>query len=517
MGIRPGRAALLAVLAFVAVGVRTTNAGAEGGPGLAWGDNFQTQLGAGFKSGHQASPVTVRGLANATAIAAAYHFSLALISGGTVKSWGGNDKGQLGDGTRVTKGTPVEVKGLSEVKSVSAAGAHALALKTNGTVLSWGAAEYGERGNGESGSEAEAKEKEPNRPPRDIPALIPNLEHVTAISSGGASNFALLENGTLMAWGEDANGILGLGEKAPEECKGEVGILPCSTIPRPVKLPEGAKVVALSGGGEGAYVLLSTGELLAWGNNSHGQLGNGTTNSSSTPGKVELSKLEAELKTKLEVVAISGGDLFALALLKTGEVIGWGANGVGELGGTSTEECKKKPNSCSKTPKLVSGLGEVSAVSAGRSFSLTLKAGTIYSFGDNQPWGQLGIGNTTNTNVPTAIGGIEPIARLAAGEQHSLALLQAGTEPPPEFTVVPEKNALNVIWTISADEYHIRWRTPPKSGKWSPVVKRSGPCNKEKVCNYVISGLSKVLYEVQFITFVGGVQQEIRKAEATPE
>jgi alpha-tubulin suppressor-like RCC1 family protein len=514
----PLRPLLLAAAAAAALAAAPATAAlASGSAGVSWGDNFETQLGAGYKSGHQNSPVGVLGLSNMTALAAAYHFSLALISGGTVKSWGGNDKGQLGDGSYEQTGKPVEIKGLHEVKAISAGAAHALALLSNGTVMSWGAAEYGERGNGESGFEAEAKEKEPNYPARNVPALIPHLEHVTAISSGGASNFALLENGTLMSWGEDGLGILGLGEGGPEECKGEIGTLPCSTIPRPVKLPEGATVTALSGGGEAAYAVLSTGEVLAWGNNGRGQLGNGSTNPTNTPTKVDIPKLEEELKTKLEVVSISGGDLFALALLKTGEVIGWGGNGYGDLGGTSSEECNNG-TSCSKTPKLVGGLSEVGAVSAGRSFSLALKGGKIYAFGDNEPWGQLGIGSTTNTNVPTAIAGIEPVAGIAAGEQHSLALLQSGSPPPPpEFTALPEPSALDVVWTVNAQEYHVRWRTPPKKGKWSKVVKKKGPCSAEKVCTYLISGLSKVPYEVQLITFNNKKQDEIKKAEATPE
>src|SRR5207245_1280035 len=102
---------------------------------------------------------------------------------------------------------------------------------------------------------------------------------------------------------------------------------------------------------------------------------------------------------------------------------GWGANGVGPLGGTSSGECKKVPNSCSKTPKLVSGLGEAGGVSAGRSYSLVLKRGKIFAFGDNEPWGQLGIGSTKNTNVPTEIRGLESAQGLAAGEQHSLAFI----------------------------------------------------------------------------------------------
>jgi len=512
---------LLAAIASAVVGAplaaAPATAAAAGSAGVAWGYNFQTQLGAGYKSGHQDSPVGILGLSTMTSLAAAYHFSLALISGGTVKAWGGDDKGQLGNGSFETSAKPVEVKGLKEVKAISSAGSHALALLSNGTVMSWGSAEYGERGNGESGFEAEAKEKEPNYPARNVPALIPHLEHVTAISSGGASNFALLENGTLMSWGEDGLGILGLGEGGPEECKGEIGTLPCSTIPRPVKLPEGTTVTALSGGGEAAYALLSSGEVLAWGNNGRGQLGNGSTNPTNTPTKVELPKLEEELKTKLEVVSISGGDLFALALLKTGEVIGWGGNGYGNLGGTSSEECNNK-NPCNKTPKLVGGLAEVGAVSAGRSFSLALKGGKIYSFGDNEPWGQLGIGSTTNTNVPTEIKGLEPVIGIAAGEQHSLALLQSGSPPPPpEYTVLPEPSALDAVWTVNASEYHLRWRSPPRKGKWSKIVKSKGPCTPEKVCSHTISGLNKTLYEVQLITFNNKKQDEIKKAEATPE
>lgn len=513
------RRTLPILVALAAFALPRASASAETGPaGVAWGDNFNTQLGAGFKSGKQTSPVAVLGLSNITALAVAYHFTLALLSEGTVRSWGGNDFGQLGDGSHEDSGKPVEVKGLKEVKAVSAAGGHALALLDNGTVLTWGGSDYGSRGNGESGFETEWKEKEPNAPPRDEPALVPHLEHVTAISSGGGSDFALLENGTLMAWGEATGGILGLGEAGPEECKGEAGTQPCSTIPRQVKLPEGATVTAISGGGEATYALLSSGEVLAWGNNGHGQLGNGTTNASFSPIKVELPKLEEELKTKLEVVAISGGDVYALALLKNGEVIGWGANGVGELGGTSSEECRNIPNSCSKIPKLVSGLSGIGAVSAGRSFSLTLKSGSIYSFGDNEPWGQLGIGSTTNTNVPSLVSGLEPVIQIAAGEQHSVAVLKTGSgPPPPEFSVFPEPEALDVVWTVNAQEYHLRWRTPPKKGKWTPVVKSKGPCSGSAPCTYKIEHLSKVTYEVQLVTFKNKKQEQIKVARATPE
>jgi alpha-tubulin suppressor-like RCC1 family protein len=509
------RALLVAGVCALVISTTPAPASAAGLPAVAWGYNHFRQLGAGYQSGRQLSPVPVLGLSTITSVDAGYHFSIALLSDGTLRSWGGNDKGQLGDGSREQTGTPTEVVGLKEVAQVSVGGLKGMALLKDGTVWTWGASEYGERGNGESGFEAEAKEKEPNYPPRDVPAKVPSLEHVVAIDASGPQ-MALLENGTLMAWGENGYGALGLGEGGPEECKGEVGVLPCSTIPRPVKLPQGVKVTAISGGGEGAYALLSNGEVLAWGNNGHGQLGNGSTNATSTPTSVDLPKLEQELKTKLEVVSVAGGNLFALALLRSGEVIGWGANGVGEIGGSSGEECKNVPNSCSKTPKLVSGLSEVSSVSAGRSFSLVLKRGTIYSLGDNEPWGQLGIGSLINTNVPTPVSGIGPVTVLVAGEQHSLALVE-GNLPPKEFEVTPLPNALKVTWTINATEYHIRWKAPPKTGHWSPTVKRKGPCSAEQVCSYVIEGLKKEPYEVDFALVNEGKIGQKRHAVATPE
>jgi alpha-tubulin suppressor-like RCC1 family protein len=525
LGPAGGSLRLAAILAVVAGALAApASASAEGGMAVAWGYNTQTQLGAGYKSGHQASPVAVLHLNNVTAVAAAYHFSLALEGNGTVKAWGGNSKGQLGDGSREDTGTPTEIVGLSgKVKSISSAGEHALALLTNGTVASWGAAEYGERGNGESGSEEEAKkradEKGENYTPRDIPEVIPNLEHVVAIASGGASNFALLENGTVMSWGEDGFGILGYATGAPEQCKGEVGILPCSTVPRAVSLPEGVTVQAIAGGGEAAYALLSNGEVLSWGNNGHGQLGDGSTTSSSTPVKVDLPKLEEELKMKLEVVAISGGALHALALLKNGLVIGWGANGVGQLGEVSADECHATPQSCSQTPKLITGLEGVSAVSAGRSFSLVLKAGQIYAFGDNEPWGQLGIGSTTNTRVPTPIKELEHVAGLGAGEQHSLAFLEAGFgPPPPEFAVLPDAQALNVVWTFNAAEYHVRYRFTPGTGAWNPIVAVKGPCTTTSPCSHLFAGLvSGHVYEVQLNAYNGGKLVKIFKGEAAPE
>src|SRR5258708_2272320 len=89
------RLPLVAAIGVAALAAGPANASAAGGSAaVAWGENFHTQLGAGYKSNHETSPVTVVGLTKITATAAGYHFSLALLEDGTVRSWGGNDFGQ---------------------------------------------------------------------------------------------------------------------------------------------------------------------------------------------------------------------------------------------------------------------------------------------------------------------------------------------------------------------------------------------------------------------------------------
>jgi alpha-tubulin suppressor-like RCC1 family protein len=540
---------------------------------VAWGDNYpHEQLGAGYGDRYEASPVSVAGLTDITAMASAYNSSFALLGDGTVMSWGGNDYGQLGDDSRTDSGTPVAVRGLpEEVKAISAAGVHVLALLKNGEVMAWGNGDYGELGTGKAGKGTYSL----------VAQKVPGLTHVVAIASGGASNFALEEHGTLMAWGKNNLGMLGLGNLSSTEleaCTGEAGTRSCSTVPRPVDLnglPAGVTVTAISAGTYAAYAVLSNGGVLAWGDNAHGQLGTGNAADSNVPVAVNMTPLEKHLGFTPDVVAVSGGDIFALGLLRDGEVIAWGSNGHGELGGTSSEECSKRFKTCSMSPRLVSGLVDVTAISAGASSSLALSAGTMYSFGDNER-GQLGIGGTTNTNVPTPIKGVSHVGGIAAGvaragEAHSLAFLESGDGPVALLSVKPGRGSLELSWTFAATEDKIRWRRVPNSaalraselrafeyeaatmaaeaaeepeeagrlgaeaasfraeaqasaeaGKWSSVVRRTGAlaeaCSAEAPCHYVIDEddgeeLQQQAYEIQVNVPAGETK---RKITATP-
>jgi alpha-tubulin suppressor-like RCC1 family protein len=148
-----------------------------------------------------------------------------------------------------------------------------------------------------------------------------------------------------------------------------------------------------------------------WGDNTRGQLGNGTTTASDIP--VAMSGLS-------EVTAVSGGADFSLALLHDGTVMASGENGFGELGdGTG--------GGFSDVPVAVSGLSEVTAIAAGGNHSLALlRNGTVMAWGYNA-FGQLGNGTETNSDVPVAVSGLSEVTAIAAGYNYSLALLRNGT------------------------------------------------------------------------------------------
>jgi alpha-tubulin suppressor-like RCC1 family protein len=433
----------------------------SGASAVSWGGNAHTELGTGFKDTYEESPVPVIGLNDITALAAGSEFTLALLSDGTVRAWGDNNFGQLGDGTggkpfgTWAKGIDtVTVSGLSGVRAIAAANSHALALLENGTVKAWGNNYYGQLGNGIPWDKEKAGENQ-----GVLPKTVPELTNVMAIASGGGSNFALLSNHTLMAWGENPNGQLGIGEIGPETC---VNRLPtevaCSSIPRPVVTATGKalkNVLAVSAGPKAAYALLENGHVMSWGANVNGQLGTG-----SAPLRVNLTPEPVKRASSGEalngVVAISAGAFDALALLETGQVVGWGAVGKGELGEVErSEECKNVR--CVKTARPVVGLEKlkVTAIAAGEGYGLSVSGGKVYSFGTNEH-GELGDGSTSSSGTPTAIEGLGAVSAVTAGDAHALALLRSGVEPPsPLVSLEPGIGSLKLLWTLHAEEYRL--------------------------------------------------------------
>jgi alpha-tubulin suppressor-like RCC1 family protein len=371
------------------------------------------------------------------------------------KAWGNNFYGQLGDGTttgpekcgspqtakEACSTTPVAVSGLSGVVAVAGGPVvpfsnFGLALLEGGTVMAWGPG--GKLGDGSVTS--------------DVPVAVcaagtgggcptgPFLEGVAAISAGEEHALALLSNGKVVAWGNNNSGQLGNGEEAasnvPEPVCAVGATSPCSEESQQLK-----EAIAIAAGGQHSLALLSNGTVVAWGNNSAGQLGDGTSKESNVP--VEVTGLT-------DVVAIAAGARHSLAQLKGGTVVAWGENSYGALGdgtGTGPEICGTS-NPCSKKPVAVTGLSGVTAISAGMHHSLArLSNATVKAWGSNEN-GQLGDGTSAGpeacvhgacSTTPVAVcSGSHPgpcpegsllnaVSAIAAGGRHSLALLSDGT------------------------------------------------------------------------------------------
>ena len=222
---------------------------------MAWGGNEAGQLGIGSGSIEDSTvPVPVKGLSGVKAIAAGTNFSLALLSNGTVMSWGENESGQLGSGSLASTDAPVAVKNLTGVAAIAAGEEFSLALLTNGTVKAWGDDSRGELAN--AGVEEEETLSK-------VAVPVEHLAGVTAIAAGARHALALLSGGTVMAWGDDASGELGNGVVKPSS-------------PVPVAVSGLSGVTAISAGTQDSAALLGSGSVMTWGTNGSGVLGEGS-------------------------------------------------------------------------------------------------------------------------------------------------------------------------------------------------------------------------------------------------
>jgi alpha-tubulin suppressor-like RCC1 family protein len=398
-----GVAATLALLGTIISGspIETQAAGSvrSAGSAWAWGLNVDGQLGNGTTTS-SSTPVQVSlpSGTTVTAIAGGQYHSLALTSAGQVLAWGDNSFGELGNGTINSSSTPVSVSLPSGTTVTAIAGGfeHSLALTSSGQVLAWGNNASGQLGNGTN-----------NRSSTPVAVSLPSGTTVTAIAGGGYHSLAVTSTGQVLSWGYNADGQLGNGTTTN------------SSTPVQVSLPSGTIVTAIAGGGYHSLAVTSSGQVLAWGDNSVGELGNGTT--TTTGCSCNPTPVAVSLPTGTIVTAIAGGGVHSLALTSSGQVLAWGSNNDGQLGNgtTTTTGC-----SCIPTPvqvSLPSGT-TVTAIAGGGSHSLALtSSGQVLAWGLNND-GQLGNGTTTNSSTPIVVSAFPAAVAIAGGGYHSLAI-----------------------------------------------------------------------------------------------
>lgn len=263
-----------------------------------WGSNSKGQVGHAFSGIKEVSS-----LSDVKAIAAGYQHSCALLNSGTVKCWGLNAKGQLGNNSNTDSAWPVDVVGLSSVIAITAGGAHSCALISDGGVKCWGANADGQLGNGTTTDS-------------NTPVSAINLPGVTKISAGYMHTCAITSGGGVNCWGDNYEGQLGTGTKN-------------NYIATPGTISGiSSGITDLSAGLNHTCAVTNGGSVLCWGANSLGQLGDGTTTSNSVP---------TFIMSLSGISSISAGLNHSCAWAANGSGVKcWGYNESGELGNGST-------------------------------------------------------------------------------------------------------------------------------------------------------------------------------------
>jgi alpha-tubulin suppressor-like RCC1 family protein len=320
-----------------------------------WGANRKGQLGTGDRR-RRLTAVHVRGLTDAKAISTAASISCAVLSGGTVECWGDNRWGQLGDGTKTTRTTPVAVSGLTDAVAVSGGGADgpggagACALLADHTVKCWGGNGTGGLGNG-------------TRTDSLTPVAVSGLADATAISFEDSHGCALLTGGTVTCWGwggtlgttpesraadqltpvavPGVSGAVAIDASAHLDCAVlDRGVVECwSRVITPAVVPGLTNVRDYRWSIDGVVAqhgcaLLGNGTVKCHspGGGSWGQLGNGTKTKSRQP--VTVSGIH-------DATMISTASFDTCALRSGGSVMCWGDNIAGQLGdGTTTDRLR---------------------------------------------------------------------------------------------------------------------------------------------------------------------------------
>ncbi|MGE5841764.1 MAG: hypothetical protein ACM335_05770, partial [Deltaproteobacteria bacterium] len=228
------------------------------------------------------------------------------------------------------------------------------------------------------------------------PVCVIQLTEGVAIAAGYGHSLALKKDGTLWAWGDNSSGQLGNGTTENHNI--------------PTRVADLTEVIAIAAGQYHNLALKKDGTLWAWGANGDGQLGDGSFHTRTRP--VQVSGLS-------HIVSVAAGGYHGLAVQRDQRVWAWGRNWNGQVGDFAYDLVTN--------PVLVEGLSGVVFVAAGASYSLALKSnGTVWAWGENTR-GQLGNSAFQSSRTPVQVSDLVGVIGLAAGVNHSLALRNDGT------------------------------------------------------------------------------------------
>ena len=377
----------------VSAGLNTTYAVRSGGTLFAWGLGSSGQLG-DVTTISKSSPVQI-GSSSWTAVQGGDLHALAILSTGSLYAWGRNNEGQLGDSTTINKSSPVLIGGSSSWSAIGAGVNTSFAIRSGGTLFAWGSNNVGQLGDSLD-----------NNFPQNFsaPALtkfyinnsvntlqIINNQSWSMLDARESHAVGIRSDGILFAWGVNTSGQLGDGTTIFKSSPVQIG---------------SSSWTVVSAGRYHTSAIRSGGTLFTWGLGTSGQLGDGTAISKSSPVQIGSDSWSF----------IGAGGTHTSAIRSDGYLFTWGLGTSGQLGDGTT---------VSKSSPVQIGSSSWTAIQAGDLHSLAIRSGgTLFAWGVNTN-GQLGDGTTTNKNSPVQIGSSSWIA-VSSGQQHTLGIRSDG-------------------------------------------------------------------------------------------
>jgi len=316
--------------------------------------------GASSGSFSTSTPTSQSGTDKVVQVTAGNGFTCYLLVDSSVKCFGVNGSGQIGDGTTSTRATPVIVNGLRGVQSLTAGDAFACALMIDGTVQCWGNNGSGQLGLGNTTSQSR-------------PQVVPGLTNVISLDAGQSHACAVVSGGSTKCWGSGGSGQVGNGQTSNQTAPTAVSAI--------------TTAVSVSAGGSHTCAVLTTGGVRCWGLNASGQLGNASLTSTSSPvGPLNMTTGAASVSAGSNHTCVSMSDRTAKC---------WGSNASGQMGTGNTTN--------SNVPSTVPSLSGVSNISAGGSHTCVVqRSGSVSCWGLNTS-GQIGDGTTTSPRATATL------------------------------------------------------------------------------------------------------------------